>query len=98
LPALLAASIALGGSCIWGNEYIAPETTKLQKKEHQLFVVLLLQTTKVYNSDVTFCEITHDISATVETICHHACSPPQGLEDGLAVTSFGAKSNIKNAQ
>jgi hypothetical protein len=33
LPALFAASIALGGSRIWGKEYIAPATTQSIARE-----------------------------------------------------------------
>jgi hypothetical protein len=54
-----------------------------------------MKTNKAQNFDVTFSEIAHDVSATVETICHHACSPPQRFMDGLAATSFGATSNLR---
>jgi hypothetical protein len=36
----------------------------------------------------TFCEIADDISATIETIGHYLCPPPQRLKDRLAATSF----------
>ena len=37
---------------------------------------------------VTFCEIADNVSATIETIGHNLCPPPQRLKDRLAATSF----------
>ena len=82
-PNCLAASIALGGSCICGNEYMAPVnkfTCFFNLISHSNLILELKRQKKKKkcrnDKHFTFSEIADYIFAAVKSISHYSCSSP----------------------